>query len=135
MKKSSPLFLKNTVIEPSESLENRVLEIIRAHKGKENAVSRNDLIYMIFGLNLDKNSLQNSTLDREIRFAIADLRQSYPILSTSKGSGYYMPSSREEILQCAAEINKRANKLFAQSQRMRHFADVTVSQLSLFKES
>lgn len=49
------------------------------NKGKENAISKKELIDLT-GYN-----------DRDIRLAVAKLRQEYPILSNTKTGGYYLP--------------------------------------------
>ena len=68
--------------------------------GKENAISRKRLRFL------------TGYSDRRIRYAIANLRREYPILSTSQDTaGYWLPTDDEEGLQqTRAFINEQSSR-------------------------
>lgn len=96
----------------------RVLAVLKEHVGKDNRISRRDLVARVFNVNMNDIDLANSTLDRQVRYVLPDLQDRYPILSTSGGGGYYYAGSEDEIQRYAAELNSRAMKLLDKSRRL-----------------
>lgn len=99
-------------------LPERVLKILRAHAGKENRVTRPELVEMIFGIPREEVNLNSSTLDRQIRETIATLQERYPIISSSGSDGYWWPENMDEVNAYAREIQSRATALFEKSQNV-----------------
>jgi len=90
------------------TLNQRVLELIKGANGK--SVGRRYLVFAIFGVTAD--NLANSTYDRAIRRAIAELQSEYPIISSSSdGGGYRWPKDAEEAEAYARELRSRAQKM------------------------
>jgi hypothetical protein len=61
-------------------------------------VTRVELIWKVYGVVVDQESISNSVEDRKVRAIIRRLRQrDYPIVSSSGVSGYTMKASVEEM--------------------------------------
>lgn len=101
-----------------EDLPDRVLQVIRAHVGKDNRVTRAELVEVIFGIPRGEVNLTSSTLDRQIRDAITTLQARYPIIASSGLDGYWYPESMDEVNAYAREIQSRASALFEKSQNV-----------------
>lgn len=99
-------------------LPERVLTVIRRHAGKENRVTRPELVEVIFGIPREEVNLNSSTLDRQIRETIATLQERYPIISSSGSDGYWWPETMDEVNAYAREIQSRATALFEKSQNV-----------------
>jgi len=99
-------------------LPDHVMRIIRAHVGKNNRVTRPELVEGIFGIPREEVNLYSSTLDRQIREVIADLQARYPIISSSGSDGYWWPETMDEVNAYAREINSRATALYEKSQNV-----------------
>lgn len=99
-------------------LPERVLEILRERIGKDNRVTRPELVELIFGIPRAEVNLYSSTLDRQIREVIATLQGRYPIISSSGSDGYWWPASMDEVNAYAGEIQSRATALFEKSQNV-----------------
>lgn len=99
-------------------LESRVLAILKTHVGREQRISRRDLVAQAFGVDMQAVDLATSTLDRQVRMALESLQDRHPVLSTSGGGGYYYASSADEIARYAAELDSRAHKLLRKSRRL-----------------
>lgn len=105
-------------------LEKELWELMSAsHRGKENRVSRRELIGTIFGVHLaEGENLANNSYDRQIREAIEHLRQTHIILSSSGEGGYWLPETMAEVQTYTAEIVSRARKLEDQARKLEQLA-------------
>ena len=109
-------------------LDERVLRVIHQHTGKSNQVSRQELVKQVFGVTIKPADLRTSTLDRQIREAIARLQDQHPILSSSGNGGYFYAASMDEINRYAAEVNSRAMKLLEKSRSLLRVGQAAFSQ-------
>lgn len=106
-----------------DDLPDIVLTVIRTHRGKENPISRQDLVLAVFG-KTPKGSLSNSREDRQIRRVLPALQERYPILSSSGKGGYYYAASADEIVAYAGELKSRAIALEQKSRALLRLAAV-----------
>lgn len=90
-------------------LERQVYSCLTHHVGRENAISRRNLIEAVF--NKTVGVLANSSEDRQIREAISELQKSHLVISDSGKGGYYIPASMVEASAYQAEILSRAREL------------------------
>ncbi len=105
----------------NDDLDNEVLGEIMLHVGKENKISRSDLISAVTGI-LRPNI--HGTIDRSIRESLERLSERYPILSTSEeGGGYWYASSQEEIRRVMSSYRSRAWKNFLRYRRLKKMHD------------
>lgn len=100
-----------------DDLPERVLAAVQRYRGKDNPISRPELVQAVFG-RLPEGSLSNSREDRQIRRVLPDLQEKYPILSSSGKGGYYYAESADEILAYAAELKSRAIALEQKSRSL-----------------
>ena len=121
------IYLEIQVTIPAD-LDDRVLRVIRQHQGKDNRVTRAQLVEAVFGVAEGDVELSKSTWDRQIREAITTLQARYPIISSSGDGGYWWPETMDEVNAYAREINSRAQALFEKS------ANVLRSARELFEE-
>ncbi|KPL72232.1 hypothetical protein ADN00_15545 [Ornatilinea apprima] len=76
-------------------VEQRIMEILIRHVGSENRIKRRDLVFAVFG-RVDQKPAQTSTLDRQVRSAIARMQErGIPILSDSGQGGYWLGTKAE----------------------------------------
>jgi hypothetical protein len=102
-----------------EDLDDRVLAVMREHKGKDHAISRRSLVRAVYGIEVPiDDDLSNSLDDRNIRDSIARLQECYPIIASSGTGGYWWAKSMDEIYAYAGEINSRAKKLLDKSRKL-----------------
>lgn len=96
----------------------RLLNLLRLHRGKANAISLVNLYEYWSATRIPHNFLGKPiadvpTLTRRMRCFIDDLIQLHgvPILSSTK-SGYWIIGSEEELLECVRQLRRGAfNKL------------------------
>jgi hypothetical protein len=75
------------------SLQTDLKAILLRHEGPANAITAGELA-LICGKS-----------DRVIRLAIRELRRDTPILSS--GTGFFMPTSRDQVEYCLASLRSR----------------------------
>lgn len=102
------------VVETPDGLDNQVLAVLQNHVGKTNRIKRADLVHKIFS---PKNgfSFTTDSHDRQVRLAIARLRERYPILSSSGEGGYWIADGIGELVEYQREIVSRVRRLEAQA--------------------
>jgi len=104
-------------------LDTRVLAVIQQRVGKEHRITRRALVAEVFRVRItSEDDLSNMTIDRQVRDAIARLRERYPIMSSSGDGGYWWPGSLDEVMACAGEMVSRARKLEQAAASLRRMA-------------
>ncbi len=84
-------------------------------------VTKQDLIWNVFGVWIEKRDLINSTEDRQIRDKIAELQlDGYPIIASSGKPGYRLDPNREEIEEFCKELEARMEQLRQKVLALRH---------------
>jgi hypothetical protein len=84
------------IAEIKDEDERKVFMILLRAEGRR--VTRVELIWKVYGVVVDQESISNSVEDRKVRAIIRRLRQrDYPIVSSSGVSGYTMKASVEEM--------------------------------------
>jgi len=104
-------------VELQEELDRMVLRVLQAHVGKEERISRRDLVEQVYGVRLDLDA--NSVEDRRVRESIERLREKHVILSSSGSGGYWLPESEAEAVDFIAEMESRAMKMLQMTSRMK----------------
>ena len=75
-------------------------------------VTREELVFEVYGVVVDPNALASSVEDRKIRTIIHRLRErDFPIVSSSGQSGYTMKANPEEMDVYIADQASRKNKI------------------------
>jgi hypothetical protein len=107
--------MENTVYEQliaeiTDEDERKVFDVLlRADGGR---VSREELVWDVYGVTIDPSKLANSVEDRKIRTIIRRLRErDYPIVSSSGEPGYTMKANPEEMDIYIAELASRKERL------------------------
>lgn len=84
-------------------------------------VTKQDLIWNIFGISVDKRDLVYSSYDRQIRDTIAELQlDGYPIIASSGKPGYRLDPERQEIEEFCKELEARMERLREKVLALRH---------------
>jgi hypothetical protein len=84
------------IAEITDEDERKVFLLLLRAEGRR--ITREELIWKVYGVVVNHESLSNSVEDRKIREIIRRLRQrDYPIVSSSGVSGYTMKASVEEM--------------------------------------
>ncbi len=110
------------IVRLPEGLPNRVLEVLKQHRGLANRITRRDLIEQVFEISMIGKDLQNLTEDRQLRMAIEELQGHYPVLGSSSEGGYYYANNAREIDRYIREINSRVNKMLDKARRLQEIA-------------
>lgn len=108
----------NDELKPEE-VERQVRYILSKHIGKENPVSRWELVERIFGREAAANRGNNNPFDRQIREIIEKYRVDDLIVSSSNGAGYWLAANMTEIEIIAAEYEKRSKNMLWKASRLR----------------
>ena len=120
-----------------EGIDQRVLEILKQHRGMDNRISRRELVLHVYGVDLPAGTnLANNRQDRNIREAIERLRTNHPILSSSGNGGYWYAANQEELDGWIREQESRVREmairigvLRAWGKQMRsHFRQMTIEE-------
>jgi hypothetical protein len=79
------------------SIKSDIQAILRRHRGRQNAISRRDLLEALEA---------DSSYDRKLRLMIGELRREGEaiLFATSKPAGYYYPDSLAEVAQGERKI-------------------------------
>lgn len=102
-----------------EDVEREVRYILSKHIGKENPVSRWELVTRIFGQEAAANRGNNNPFDRQIREIIEKYRVEDLIVSSSNGAGYWLAANQTEIEIIADEYEKRSKNMLTKASQLR----------------
>ena len=102
-----------------EQLETQVRMILANHKGKENRISRWQLVEIIFGREAAANRSGNNPYDRRIRDAIAKWRDIDLIVSSSGVAGYWLAADMKDIDLIADEYVSRSREMEEKARNLR----------------
>jgi hypothetical protein len=112
-----------------EHIKKSVINILKSHVGKANAISANQLYCMVTGETLYPAKASNKT--RIIRSVIREIRarRELPILS---GNGYWLAETDEELKLFVEKRIKTATRIFGLSRELSGIPiDRMVEQLKL----
>lgn len=91
-----------------EEVEQEVRGILSFHKGRENAISRWQLVEIVFGREAAADRGGNNPFDRQIRKVVEKFRDVDMICSTSGARGYWIASNMNDIEELADVFEKMA---------------------------
>ncbi len=115
-------------------IERQVLYILSLHKGKENRISRWELVEKIFGPQAAANRSNNNPFDRKIREIIASYRDTYLIVSSSGVAGYWLAADMEDVETIAQEYVDRSREMEQHARDLRRRgAEKFGPQIPMFK--
>lgn len=100
-------------------IEAEVRSILSFHKGKDNPVSRWELVERIFGREAAANRGNNNPFDRQIRQAIEKFRDIDLIVSSSGSAGYWVAADMDDIHTIAQEYENRARQMEEKARNLR----------------
>lgn len=85
-----------------QELENKILELIRKHIGRQNPIKVEDIMKAV--------PLNDRKIRRVVQYLVNE--QQHPIGSTTKGPyGFYMIVNFEDYLEAVKNLSNRKNKL------------------------
>lgn len=91
-------------------LEQKVFDILATSLGHE--VSRQNIVFRIFGIQVAPSQLANCTEDRQVRECIRSLREKdYPIISSSGKAGYTLEADPVRIDATIAELSSKIESM------------------------
>ena len=102
-----------------EQLETQVRAILLSHKGREQRISRWQLVEAIFGSEAGRLRNNNNVYDRRIRSAIAKWRDIDLIVSSSSLGGYWLAADLRDVELIANEYVSRAREMEARARSLR----------------
>lgn len=91
-----------------EQVEREVRDILSMHRGKEQAISRWQLVEIVFGREAAADRGNNNRFDRIIRNVIEKYRDVDLICSTSSASGYWIAANMNDVTMVADHFDKLA---------------------------
>lgn len=94
--------------------------IIGYHKGRENAITKQELLSQV-----KANGYGNSkNLSRKIRVAVHELRnEGLLICSTSSGAGYWIATDYSEAADCFCEMKGRGTDILKTARKLEETAN------------
>jgi len=117
-----------------EEIESEVRHILSFRKGKENKISRWELVEKVFGREAAANRSNNNPYDRKIREVINKWRDTDLIVSSSGSSGYWLAADMDDIETIAEEYVKRSRIMEEKARNLRaRGAEKFGPQMPLFK--
>lgn len=119
-----------------EEIESDVRHILSFRKGKENKISRWELVERVFGRQAAADRSGNNPYDRKIREAINKWRDIDLIVSSSGSSGYWLAVDMNDIEVIAQEYVNRARDMEEKARNLRkRGAEKFGPQIPLFKSN
>ena len=85
--------------------DNLIIEIIKNHIGKDNAISGNDLCK---ALNEKGYSIKQDTIHSTVSKII---KERYLPICSLNGNGYYFPKSKDDIQTAISHLQSRVDKI------------------------
>lgn len=94
--------------------ERLVLQVLRGHNGKQQAITAKSIVQAIHKL-APRSSHSPRWTSRKVRAVISDLRMKHHLIGSSVQSpfGFYMIVRREEMEETRAVLHSRAMKILA----------------------
>lgn len=122
--------------EEREEVERKVRHILSFHKGRENRISRWELVEKIFGREAAADRSNNNPFDRQIRNAIEKYRDVDFIVSSSGFAGYWLAADLNDIETIAQEYVDRSRAMEEKARSLRkRGAETFGPQIPLFKQN
>lgn len=126
--------MADIVNKTDEEIEREVRHILSFRKGKENKISRWELVERVFGREAAASRSNNNPYERRIREAINKWRDTDLIVSSSGSSGYWLAADMEDIELIAEEYVKRSRVMEEKARNLRkRGAEKFGPQIPLFK--
>ena len=124
----------DTLSKTDEQIEAEVRHILSFHKGRENRISRWELVEHVFGREAAAVRSNNNSYDRKIRDVIAKYRETDLIVSSSAIGGYWLAADMNDIETIAEEYVKRSREMEEKARNLRkHGMEKFGPQIPLFK--
>jgi len=116
----TPSLFASAGVEQLTGEEKLVLQVLRPHNGKEQAITAKELVRAIHKL-APRSSHSPRWTTRKVRAVISDLRMKHHLIGSSVQSplGFYMIVRREELEETRAVLCSRAKKIFAVDNALR----------------
>ena len=122
--------------EEREEVERQVRHILTFHKGRENRISRWELVEKIFGREAAADRSGNNPFDRQIRNAIEKYRDIDFIVSSSGSAGYWLATDMNDIETIANEYEDRSRAMEEKVRNLRkRGAETFGPQIPMFKKN
>jgi len=120
--------------EERAEIERQVRHILSFHKGRENRISRWELVEKIFGREAAADRSNNNPFDRQIRSAIEKYRDIDFIVSSSGFAGYWLAADMKDIETIAQEYVDRSRVMEQKARNLRERGEKQFGpQMPLFK--
>ncbi len=111
--------MAETFEKTDKEIELEVRHILSFRKGRENLISRWQLVERVFGRQAAANRSNNNPFDRKIREVIAKYREIDLIVSSSGSAGYWLATDMNDIETIAVEYEKRAKDMLVKASDLR----------------
>ena len=102
-----------------EEIETEVRHILSYRKGKEQRISRWELVERVFGREAAANRSNNNQYERKIRAVIEKYRDIDLIVSSSGADGYWLARDMNDIETIAQEYINRSRKMEEKARNLR----------------
>ncbi len=120
-------------IHSDEEIARQVRFILSFHKGRENRISRWELVEKVFGREAAANRGNNNPFDRQIREVVAKYRDTDLIVSSSGTDGYWLAADMNDVDAIAQEYVNRSREMEERARNLRRRgAEVFGPQMPLF---
>ena len=97
----------------------RVRFALSFRAGKDNRISRQELVRKVFGAWALNDQSNNNRFDRMIRQAIEDLREEMLICSSSGTDGYWLAETLQDVEEIAGEYERRSKSMLTKASLIR----------------
>ncbi len=115
-------------------IEAEVRHILSFHKGKDNRISRWEIVERVFGREAAANRGNNNPFDRQIRDVVRKYRDTDFICSSSGQAGYWIANGMEDVNEIADQMRAQARALEEQARTVvKRGVEYFGPQIELFK--